>query len=287
MRLAVSSYSFMQHLKETRETCQDLCTRVQDMGFGGIEFTGGTLTLQAPDRPEALAEALRTHCDRIGLPIIAYTVGADFLKDADPRPEIERVKGCVDIAARLGAAVLRHDATWTREGSWQEVIARIAPSIREVAAYAAEKNVRTCTENHGYFIQDSPRVKTLMEAVNHPNYGWLVDVGNFACADEDSRSAVETAAPYAVHVHAKDFLYCAGNQPSPPPGEGWFPTRAGHWLRGTMPGRGVIPLAECLGILRRAGYDGWIAYEFEGVEPVLPALQEGREHLRRLLDQLP
>ena len=79
MRLAVSSYSFMQHLKETRETCQDLCTRVQDMGFGGIEFTGGTLTLQAPDRPEALAEALRTHCDRIGLPIIAYTVGADFL----------------------------------------------------------------------------------------------------------------------------------------------------------------------------------------------------------------
>jgi len=285
MRLAVSSYSFMRHLKETRETCRDLCTRARDMGFEGIEFTGGTLAMEET-APQRLAEELRAHCNRIGLAIVAYTVGADFLKD--PRLEIQRLEGCVDIAARLGAPVMRHDATWIREGSWQEAITRMAPSIREVAAYAAEKNVRTCTENHGYFIQDSCRMEALMQAVNHPNYGWLVDIGNFACADENSLSAVRTAAPYAVHVHAKDFLWRSKAEGNPADeahglGEGWFPTREGHFLRGTVPGRGVIPLEACLQLLHRSGYDGWVAYEFEGPEPVLEALPEGYAHLHRLI----
>ena len=40
-----------------------------------------------------------------------------------------------------------------------------------------------------------------------PNYGWLVDMGNFLCADDLPVHAVPIAAPYAFHVHVKDFLY--------------------------------------------------------------------------------
>lgn len=52
--------------------------------------------------------------------------------------------------------------------------------------YAEQKGVKTCIENHGFFAQDAERVEKLINAVGHPNFGALVDIGNFACADEDS-----------------------------------------------------------------------------------------------------
>ena len=66
-------------------------------------------------------------------------------------------------------------------------------------------------ENHGYFFQDACRVKKLIETVNHPNFGWLMDMGNFMCADENSAIALGNALPYAAHVHAKDFLFKSGD----------------------------------------------------------------------------
>ena len=114
-----------------------------------------------------------------------------------------------------------------------------------------------------------------MLAVDHPNYGWLVDMGNFLCADELPTHALPIAAPYAVHAHAKDFLIKKEN-----PGEGWFPTRGGWWLRGTVAGHGVVPVRECVKMLRDAGYDGWLSLEFEGMEDNLTALRCGLATLK-------
>ena len=49
--------------------------------------------------------------------------------------------------------------------------------------------------------------------------------------------------------------------------------------RGTVLGRGNVPVAGCLSALRDAGYDGWVSLEFEGTEDVLPALKEGFAYL--------
>lgn len=282
MKISVSSYSFMRHMKQTGENYLDISRRAKEMGFEGIEFIDLSLEMQNADSLPALADTVRAHCEAIGLPIIGYTVHADFLGDA--AAEVRRVKGCVDIAERLGAPLLRHDATWKKDGDWREVIKEIAPAIREVTEYAASKGIRTCTENHGYFIQDSGRVEELIREVGNPNYGWLVDIGNFACADEDSVHAVTIAAPYAFHVHAKDFLARPLGEESP--GEGWFPTRHGRHLRGTVPGHGVIPIRPCIEILRSAGYDGYLSYEFEGMEENIPALEAGIAALKRMVASL-
>jgi len=49
-------------------------------------------------------------------------------------------------------------------------------------------------------------------------------MGNFACADEESVSAVTRMAPYAFHFHAKDFHMKKAGQWADP-GEGWFKSR--------------------------------------------------------------
>ena len=281
MKLGVSSYSFSKYIAQTSASYLDICNEAKRIGYDGIEFIDLNLDIQPAASLQELARTIRSHCESIGLEIAAYTVGADFLNRGPG--EIDRVKGQADIAALLGAKVMRHDAAWSLpEGmNWREAIDLIKEPIREVASYAQKKGIKTCTENHGYVLQDSHRVEELILAVNHPNYGWLIDMGNFLCADEEPRHAVGIAAPYAVHAHVKDFLYKSGQEDMPV--GGWFGTRGGNYLRGTVIGHGVVPVRACVHILQNAGYDGYLSVEFEGREETLPALENAREYLRKLL----
>lgn len=281
MKLGVSSYSFSKYMEASGANYLDICNEAKRIGYEGIEFIDLSLDVQKAGSLEELAENIRAHCEKIGLEIVAYTVGADFLNRGPE--EVDRIKRQVDIAELLGAKVLRHDATWSLpEGvTWREAIEKIKAPIREVATYAQDKGIRTCTENHGYILQDSGRVEELIRAVDHPNYGWLIDIGNFLCVDEPALHAVPLAVPYAVHVHAKDFLYRPAWEKNP--GKGWFDTRNGSHLRGTVAGHGVVPIAWCLDTLRKSGYVGWVSYEFEGMEDCLAAIEAAYEYLKPLV----
>lgn len=278
MKIGVSSYSFSKYMNQTKADYFTICDLAKKMGYDVIEFIDLSLEVQPAESLTKLAKAIHRHCEEIALPIAAYTVSADFLRPN----EVQTVMEKVDIAETLGAKVLRHDASWSLpEGmDWRQLIDQIAPDIRRVTEYAAEKGIRTCTENHGYVLQDAERVETLIRTVNHPNYGWLVDMGNFLCADDLPIHAVPIAAPYAFHVHVKDFLYKPADAENP--GQGWFPSRNGSYLRGTVAGHGVVPIRRCLEILKKAGYDGVVSYEFEGMEENLPALEAALAFLRGL-----
>ena len=270
-------------MADTGTTRVQICDIAKEMGFDGIEFID--LVPKEGTKEDALREAseIRRHCEEIGLPICAYAVGANLLAE-DVEKEVRRLCDQVDIAVCLGAPVLRHDVAAVlpkKEGyGWREGIRDMVPHIRRVTEYAEVRGVRTCTENHGYIYQAPERVEELMRAVGHRNYGWLVDMGNFMCADADPASAVVIGAPYAFHVHAKDFLWKSGTLPMP---SGFFPTAAMNYLRGTVLGHGVVPVQNCVNVLKKAGYDGWMSLEFEGMEENLPALRASLEYLRSII----
>ena len=287
MRLSVSSYSYLTYMEKTGASYYDICNLAKKTGFEAVEFIPLDLQFGSGEKTtQELALSLRKHCDSLGLSICAYTVPADFLlgSGGDIQKETERLKGCVDIAALLGANLLRHDiAKCLNENckSYRDVIRIAAPAIREVTEYAAAKGVRTCMENHGFLMQDAQRVEELILAVGHENFGWLIDMGNFACVDQDCAWAVGIAAPYAFHVHAKDFLIKPGTQIDP--GMGWFRSRGGNYLRGTIAGHGSVPIAQCLHTLKKAGYDGFLSLEFEGMEETLDAIEAGYAYLKRAI----
>lgn len=285
VKIAVSSYSFARLLRRGELTLPAAIAKAKELGYDGIEFAGH---LEAPEgvAPSAYAARLREECAKHGLEVAAYLVGADFL-GAGAEVEAERLRGEVDLAVALGAPLLRHDVAygWPRPGpgerarTFAEALPILAQGCRAVTEYAAGRGVRTMVENHGYFCQDSARVEALCLAVDHPNFGLLFDMGNFMCADEQPLAAARVA-PLAFHVHAKDFLWHSGREECP--GAGWFPTRGGDWLRGTVIGHGVVPVAAIVRKLLRDGYPGWLTVEFEGAEEVIPALEAGLAYLRRL-----
>lgn len=277
MKIGVSSYSFSKYMRETGANYFKISDIAKEMGFEGIEFIDLSLEVQPAESQLALAKEIRAYCESIGLPIVAYTIGADFI---DHENEVERLKGQVDVAEALGVKVMRHDVSWRRDIPWREMIEKTAGQIREVAEYAQGKGITTCSENHGMVMQDAHRVEELILTVNHPNYRWLVDMGNFLCADEPPMHALPIAVPYAVHAHAKDFVF-----KSEAPSDGWIITRGGNAIRGTIVGHGVVPIPECIAQLRAAGYDGWLSLEFEGMEDNLLALKLGLQYLKRVVGE--
>ena len=287
MEISVSSYSYCRFAQSCGKTEFDVIEKAAEMGFKSIEFAG--VHPPAGETPLSYAEKLRNACAQRGLDIINYTIGADFLcgSEGDFQAEIARLREEVLVAVALGARGMRHDASrGFPEGhagpkSFEAALDRLAEGCRAVTEFAAERGIRTMVENHGYFCQDSERVEKLVCAVDHPNFGALIDIGNFACADEDSAVAVARLAPYAFHVHIKDFHTKSGMMPFP--GPGWFHSRAGNFLRGAIIGHGDIPIFQCLCLLSRAGYAGPLSIEFEGMEDSLQGIALGRAHLQELL----
>ncbi len=293
MRFSVSSYSYQQYINDGRMTQLDAVKKAAEMGFEGIEFID-LMPCPNPTFADQLeyAETIRIEAERTGIAIVAYTVGADLYKgssDADAR-EVERLCGQVDVAHALGAKLLRHDVCYServgdRVLGFSRMLPTIAANARRITEYAATRGVRTCTENHGYIAQDSDRVEALWASVNHDNYGLLIDMGNFACADESSVHAVSRLAALAVHVHAKDFhIYPFGSKP--PKGVKAFSSRGGAHLVGCSVGDGDIPVTQCLSILKHAGYDGWLSVEYEGTEDCIKGIGRGLQFLKKTVGEL-
>lgn len=279
MKRAISSYSFQHDIARGAETQLSVIAKAKAMGLDAIEFID-----LCP--PEGVSEAdyavqLRDEAAAEGIAIAAYTVSADLLRE-DFDAEVERICRKVDVAVLLGAPLLRHDATFQNPpAGWEGVLPRLAEGCRRITAYAAARGVKTMVENHGLFCQDSVRVEALCRAVDHPNFGLLVDIGNFLCVDEDPAEAAARTAPYAFHVHVKDFLRKSADEGAP--SDGWIVTRGGNFLRGTVAGHGIVPVARCVEILKSAGYDGYVSLEFEGWERLDEALRHGVAFLKKVI----
>ena len=279
MKTSVSSYSFGPYRELGME---GLIAKAHEMGFDGIDF------LEQDIKDVEHAKSLRALAKQKGIAIVSLCVGADLI-NRDTAEEVARLKGLVDIAAALGASMMRHDITaGDRSGakvgiSYDALLDKMADATREVAEYAAGVGVRTMTENHGYFSQDASRVEKLINTVNHPNFGALVDIGNFMCADEEPWKSVAVMAPYAYHVHAKDFHKKSGLEPDP--GNGWFRTRGGDYLRGAIIGHGDARVAQSLYVLKKSGYDGYVTIEFEGMEDNLKGIELGLANLKRFWEK--
>ena len=278
MKYSVTVYSFNQYIKAGKMTFFETIAKAKELGFDGIEFTNAAF--DSAEDPIAVAKELRAEADRVGLPVSNLAVGADLLQPDG----VEKVCKYVDIAEILGAPTLRHDVakafpnpTWK---GYDNVLEQLADACRRITEYAAAKGIRTMTENHGYFSQDSLRVEKLINTVAHEHFGQLVDMGNFLCADADPEKAVAIAAPYVFHAHAKDFIYKDGSVDRP---AGFFGTASGNHIRGTVIGHGIVPVKKCVNILKNSGYNGYLSIEFEGMEECLPAIKAGLEFLKTVV----
>jgi sugar phosphate isomerase/epimerase len=267
----------MPYRRSGKLTEFECIAKAKELGFDDIEFSG----INPPEGMDDIeyAKSLRAEADRCGIEISAFLTSGDLVQDEIDK-EIARLKHCVDIANALGVKLFRHDvmSKYRRFRSFDHALPTLVKGIREVTEYAQQYSIKTSIENHGLICQGGERVERLVNAVDHPNFGLLLDMGNFLCIDDDPVKASSRVANLAILVHAKDFRIVPFGIYN---GEkGYFQTAACNYLRGTPVGRGDVAVRQIMAILQRNGYDGYVDLEYEGHEDCIEALKEGLAYLR-------
>jgi sugar phosphate isomerase/epimerase len=168
----------------------------------------------------------------------------------------------VDIAAVLGCHSIRCNVHGD-DSDPDAMLDRAAESFAALAHYAAAAGVNVLIENHsrgGHYgcFSEPGWLARLFRAVDRPNFGSLPDFGNFP-AGADRYDAVAQMMPFAKAVSAKCYEF----------GPGGEETR--------------IDFPRMLGIVRSAGYRGFVGIEYEG--PNLPE-REGVVAAKRLLERI-
>ncbi|MBQ0999270.1 sugar phosphate isomerase/epimerase family protein [Streptomyces nigra] len=188
----------------------------------------------------------------------------------DDGPVIEEVRTLVDLAHDIGAPYVRIFPGADPEQTSEATDAIAARRLGTAAEYAADLGVRVLLETHDSHraAADAMRVLGL---VGHRNVGALWDVMHTWLAGEQPAESYAALAPHLGYVQVKDIAGADDTTPLPL-------------------GAGVLPLAECVEVLSRHGWDGWLCWEYEkrwyeDAAPLEGLLDGGREHLSRLLNE--
>ncbi len=259
IRLSLAAYSFRDYLSGPKKsmTYEQFLDLVATYDLDGIEAT----SYYFPDdvTPDYL-HAFRRRAFLLGLTISGSSVGNSFTQPPGPRldKEIEQVKKWIDRSVDLGAPVVRIFAGSVQKGTTEEQARKWAvDAIQKCCQYAGERGVVLALENHGGIVTTADQVLSLVKEVQSDWFGVNLDTGNFPGPDPYGELA--RVAPYAVTVHIKTEI---------------------------APARGVrrgADLARTIDILKKTGYRGFIALEYEAKEDPKSAVPRHLQALRKLI----
>lgn len=284
MRIGVSSYSFASAFEKGTMDILGAIDWVADSSASHMEISIAGLGSQLIDDPE-LVKKIREQAQARDVPLVNYVVAADF-RDPDLGAQIDRLKAHLDVAHTLGIPLFRHDVvawSWREQdqAEFERTFQAVVPICREIANYAATLGITTSVENHGMSMNNSERVRRLVETVDLPNFRVTLDIGNFLCVDEMPQSAVPQTLPYASVVHLKDFYIRDFS-----PGEGWLTTVADRSILGAIVGFGDLPMRSLISTIKSSGFDGPISIEFEGLEDSLIGAGVGLANAQRIWNEV-
>lgn len=191
---------------------------------------------------------LKKRAFELGVGISGTGIGNNFtIADRAGRAnDVQRIKNWIEVAAKLGAPVFRVFAdTQLRAQTWQtasnnaareDVEKWIADDIRACADYGAKFGVMIGVQNHGDFLKTADQQIALIQRIDSPWCGAIVDTGYYKAADTYTEMA--KAAPYAVNWQVKQGTEGVENEASAP-----------------------IDLIRLLKIVRASGYRGYLPIE--------------------------
>lgn len=267
MKLSLAAYSFNKVLlrRPTEEQLRDAPMRLEDF----VDFCA-SLNLDACEPTSYYFPAevtneylmkLKEQTFRLGLDISGTAIGNDFcVAPGEARDrELAQTREWIDYAATMGAPVIRIFAGREKDGmSREEALTLCVQGIDESLEYAATRGVFLALENHGGITATAPEILEIVKRVKpSPWFGVNFDSGNFT--SEDPYAELEQIAPYAVNAQIKVMVNRAGQkEPS--------------------------DFARVIGILKDAGYRGYVALEYEEAEDPKQVIPGYIETLRGLIE---
>lgn len=227
IKLALNAYSFSKLLnnqlkgRDAGISLPELVDFCAKQGFEGLDATGYFFPGYPNVPDESYVNQLKRRAFDLGIGISGTGVRNNFTTadQAVRAAGVQHIKQWVEVAARLGAPVLRVFADTQMKGqTWQsaapgctrdQVEEWIAGHLRDCAEHGARFGVIIGVQNHGDFLQTSADHLRLVRRVDSPWCGPIVDTGYYK--SDDPYQDMAAVAPYAVNWQIKESPFGAGN----------------------------------------------------------------------------
>lgn len=237
-------------------------------GISVVEYVNQFFKKKAEDT--AYLNELLSRCKDNGvknhLIMIDGEGGLAELDDATRLKSVENHYKWVNAAKYLGCKTIRVNAHG--KGSREDVQKAAVDGLSRLGEYGEKEGINIIVENHGGFSSDGEWLSGVMKQVGKKNVGTLPDFGNFClkrgenhtCLQEyDRYKGTAELMPYAKGVSAKTYDFDAD----------------GNCVE--------TDYAKMLGILKKAGFNGYIGIEYEGDKL---SEEEGIKKTKALLEKV-
>lgn len=196
----------------------------KEAGFDSVDITSyyipGYHPVTMPAKPAEeifeYASAVKKLCEELDMAISGTGVKNDFADPSEERRalDIKRVKFWVDVAAVMGAPVMRvfngQIPQDILNSDWETIAKeRIVPALRECAEYGVEKGVIIGMQNHGDMTSTADQVIRILQWADHPNLGVVNDTGCYRKFGDRNGIGyhwyddIEAILPYTVNFQVK------------------------------------------------------------------------------------
>ena len=227
-------------------------------GYDGVEMFDGNLR-EFEGRPRELRSLL----DEAGLELVATYTGGNFIYPDILPDELWRVEQAARLASGLGAQHLVVGGGAQRAGGTTDAdYDRLAAALDRVVVIARDHGLKASYHPHLTTIVEGPeqidRVLGLSDIYLCP------DTAHLTAGGADPVTIIRRYADRVVYAHLKDF-------------------RAEPFA--FMPlGEGDVDFPAILGVLRDAGFDGWLTVELDAYDgPPGEAASRSRAYLADLI----
>ncbi|MFD5544426.1 sugar phosphate isomerase/epimerase family protein, partial [Streptomyces sp. NPDC127079] len=205
-----------------------------------------------------------------GVEVLGVAGYARVAAPGEDAPVIDEVRQLLQLAHDMGAPFIRVFPGGDPGLPVAESDAIAARRLGTVAEDAAALGVRVLLETHDSHRTGADAIRVL-GPVGHRMAGALWDVMHTWLGGEQPAETYAALAPHLGYVQVKDIASAEDTTPLPL-------------------GAGILPLSDCVEVLSRHGWDGWLCWEYEkrwyeSAAPLPGLLQAGRDHLARLLNE--
>ena len=241
LRIGLNSYSFDRPLRDGSMTLSDVVRYCAQHGIEALDATG----YYFPGYPKVPADDYIRNLKREafvnGVTVFGTGVRNDFsVPDAAARNnDVQLVKEWIEVAARLGASVIRvfSGRSVPSGHSFDQVLEWMIPDLKECVAYGQRHGVVVGLQNHNDFLKTADETIRVANAVDSEWFGIILDVGSLR--QSDPYAEIEKLVAYAVSWQLKEKVgYGAKEAPT--------------------------DLRKVKAIIERAGYRGFLPIETLG-----------------------
>jgi sugar phosphate isomerase/epimerase len=219
LKVSLNAYSFSKLLNDQVKkrgpgiSLMDLLEFCAKNNFDGLDPTGYFFPTYPEVPKDDYVNTFKRRAFELGIGISGTGVRNNFTTgdQAVRAASIQHIKEWVEVAARLGAPVLRVFAdTQMRAMTWHDVAQGatreqvqdwIVAALKDCAQHGGKYGVIIGVQNHGDFLQTGDQLLALIKAVDSPWCGAIVDTGYFKTPDPYIDMA--KVAPYAVNWQIK------------------------------------------------------------------------------------